>query len=93
MLALTSLPSPAITGKLMATVSPNPSRDNAILKITGNVNAVSVTITDVSGRTTWTKNIHEQNTLSLPVQQMVAGMYIITVKNETETATLKFIKQ
>jgi len=76
-----------------ATAFPNPSKNNATLRINGTVQNVTVTITDVTGKVLW-KSLNISDTqVNLPVEKLSAGVYIINVFNGTESRVLKLVKE
>lgn len=78
---------------LLATVYPNPSRSNPVLQLGGNVKNITISVSDMSGKVVWQKTYSDQQTIQLPLSKMNAGVYIVTVKNNKETKTLRFVKQ
>ncbi len=72
---------------------PNPTHDAAALHIEGNVKNVTIIITDISGKTIWKNIFNGQRIVNLPIEKLNAGVYVITVKTEKETRTLKLVKQ
>jgi hypothetical protein len=75
----------------------NPVNDQAVLLIQAKEKAtVTLSVTDVSGRALITsQRVAEfgMNTLSLPVQTLASGIYMLTVKYNDHIQTLRFIKQ
>ena len=76
-----------------ATIYPNPSHGNSRLSLTGDAKNVSVTVTDISGKTIWNKSFNNQHTINMPVEKFATGVYMVTVKMDGESKTLKFVKE
>jgi ELWxxDGT repeat protein len=75
------------------TVYPNPAMLNAMLQISGDVKSVEVAIADMSGRIVWQSIYTSQSRISLPVERLTPGAYVITVKSGTEVQSIKLVKQ
>jgi hypothetical protein len=58
-------------------------------------NNASFILTDASGRVISVENRSnfQQETLSLNVEQLPAGVYFVTIQTETGSATQRFVKQ
>jgi hypothetical protein len=74
-------------------VFPNPTQDQLNLEIKNWKNeALSVELLDVAGRSLYTQNIQNEQTL-IPVQDFPAAVYFLRVSNEQKTVkTFKIIK-
>jgi hypothetical protein len=85
------------TGKsslLSAFVYPVPVVGNAAtLVIKNSKGHASVILSDMLGKTIWSENNVADGKIVLPVNKMVAGMYIIKVYSGIEYVTLKLVKQ
>jgi len=79
---------------LAAKLYPNPAKDEANLMITNSTGKVTVIITDVNGKTI--KNIVTANNGSdsflVSTSNLVPGFYIVTIRDEKNTKTLKLVK-
>jgi hypothetical protein len=77
-------------------VFPNPATELIQIQWTANENLkFNLSITDVSGRTILTKNITAfvgNNILSLPVEYLSNGVYILKLSDGTHTTVSRFIK-
>lgn len=96
MFATNKSDAPAIKSNMpefSASVYPNPANTKATLEFTGDVKKVSVVITDALGRIVWQSVYNNQLSVNLPVEKLKAGTYIITVKTNTESKTVKLVKQ
>ncbi|MEP7319550.1 MAG: T9SS type A sorting domain-containing protein, partial [Panacibacter sp.] len=82
-----------INGQATMIVQPNPSTDNAILSVKGNVKNATVSIVDFVGKTVWRKNGINNGQLTLPVQHLAAGIYLVKLVNGNETKIVKLVKQ
>ena len=72
---------------------PNPAQGSASLRINGDAKEIAVTIADISGKIIWQKNITNPAQVSLPVEKLASGIYMVTVKSGPDTKILKFVKQ
>lgn len=70
---------------------PNPVSNWLTIKIGSNAEA-KVTIVDINGKQLLEKEIHT-NISSLNVEQLPAGVYLITINNNNASSTKRFIKQ
>ena len=87
---------PAIKSNLpsfSARIYPNPASAKATLEFIGDIKNAAVIITDISGRTVWQSNYNNQSIINLPVEKLTAGTYLVTIKNNTESKTIKLVKQ
>ena len=75
------------------TLYPNPAHAKATLEITGNSEDVLVTIADMTGRIIWQNNYNNQSRIDLPVEKLTAGMYMVTVKHNNDSKTIKLVKE
>jgi hypothetical protein len=73
-------------------VYPNPARGAANLHLSGFTGAVTVTVTDMAGKTVWQQDKLNNGNYRLPLNNIAAGVYIITVKDRMGPRSLKFIK-
>jgi ELWxxDGT repeat protein len=81
------------TNPFNAVLYPNPAMSNTTLQITGNTKNVSVSITDMSGRKLWESNNSNAMFVTLPTEKFAAGTYIVTIKGDMESKTIKLVKQ
>ena len=72
---------------------PNPILSASTLFIKGNTNNIVVSMIDISGKTIWQNNYTNRNRIDLPVEKLSSGVYMVTVKSNTDTKTIKFIKE
>ena len=72
---------------------PNPAQGASTVLIKGNTQNIIVSIIDISGKTIWQNNFTNRNRIDLPVEKLSSGVYMVTVKNNTDTKTIKFIKE
>lgn len=75
-----------------AIIYPNPAKSTVTLSINGNKAEVSVTITDLSGKTLWQALHVKDAQMKLPVEKFASGIYIISVNNAKEIKVLKLVK-
>jgi ELWxxDGT repeat protein len=76
-----------------ALLYPNPARSIATLQIKGDTKNITVSITDMTGKTIWESSYANHSKINLPVEKLSAGMYIATIKNGTESKTIKLVKE
>jgi hypothetical protein len=76
-----------------AVVYPNPAVNTANIIISGLSGKVIIMVTDLSGRVVWQNESTAVKQVILPVANLSAGMYFITVKDERHIKTLKLLKQ
>ena len=76
-----------------ATLYPNPAVSSSVLRLTGDIKNVSVSVMDMSGKKIWQANQINVGNINLPSEKFAAGNYIITVTNGNETKSLKLVKQ
>ncbi|MCW3120558.1 MAG: peptidase, partial [Flavipsychrobacter sp.] len=78
------------------TIHPNPANDVLNIDVT-NINAahITVTITDVQGKTIISKETKGGNNISMPVDisSLQPGMYFATVNTGSQRSISKFVKQ
>ena len=72
---------------------PNPTRGMAALQIRGDAKNITVAIADMSGKTIWQSSYNNRTQINLPTEKLTAGVYLITVKNNTESKIIKLVKE
>jgi trimeric autotransporter adhesin len=72
---------------------PNPAKSVATVLLNEKKANVSITITDISGKTVWQRGYVSVNRISLPMDQLSTGLYTVTVKDALTTKTIKLVKQ
>lgn len=82
-----------VTPKLQLFIQPNPAVNNCVLSINGNIKNATVSIIDFVGKTVWKKDAVTAGQLTLPVQNLSSGIYLVKLVNGNETKIIKFIKQ
>lgn len=82
-----------VTPKLQLLIQPNPTVNNAVLSINGNIKNATVSIVDFVGKTVWKKDGVNAGQLMLPVQNLSAGIYLVKLVNGNETRIVKLVKQ
>jgi hypothetical protein len=74
------------------TVFPNPVKNTAQVQL--NEDAALVKLTDISGKELWHKENIKAGILTIPVQQLSNGVYILQITNSNgETTVQKIMKQ
>ena len=82
-----------ISAKLKASVSPNPVKTSAVLYISNNKAAVSVSISNMSGKTLWQSSGIKTSQINLPVQNLASGVYFVKVSNGISSTIVKVVKE
>ncbi|MGK2862416.1 MAG: ELWxxDGT repeat protein, partial [Chitinophagaceae bacterium] len=82
-----------ITTKFDVLLYPNPAKGYASVQINGDAKDIEVTMADISGKVIWQKTFANSIQVSLPVEKIAAGIYIVTVKSGLDNKTLKLVKQ
>ncbi|MEP7317833.1 MAG: T9SS type A sorting domain-containing protein [Panacibacter sp.] len=76
-----------------ATVFPNPSRNNPMLRIEGAGGAVNITLTDMAGKVLWKSLNVTDIQVSLPTDKLAQGVYLVNVTNGRQTSIVKIVKE
>jgi len=76
-----------------ALLYPNPVHGVAILEIKGDVKNINVIITNINGQMLWQSKYTNQSQIKLPTEKLTAGVYIVSVKTDKESKTLKLVKE
>ncbi len=74
------------------TLYPNPATDMLHVKPANLSNAYSIIITDVTGKTITSISASGNNAISIPVQHLSAGRYLLQLQQNGHTATQQWIK-
>lgn len=82
-----------IESEFNAAIVPNPTSDNAILKLSGNIRNAKISVADINGRTVWIGAIQNAKETNIPVSKLAAGIYIVTITENGKTKVLKMIKR
>ena len=77
---------------LMATLAPNPATSVSVLRISGTFKPVTVTLSDLTGKMLWKLGNVTGGRIDLPVANLSAAMYIVSVTDGNETRILKLVK-
>ncbi len=86
-----NMQSPATVSK--ATLFPNPTTGNATLFLSGNGGKTQVVITDISGKIIWQSSQTTERSMVVPSQNFAPGIYMINIKGNQQTGTLKLVKE
>lgn len=79
---------------LTFTVYPNPANEQLFIKLHENNNeATDVTIVDIAGKTVYQNTYAATSQLSVPVADLVPGVYQYRIVSGNKTATGKFVKE
>lgn len=82
-----------VNQKLTASVYPNPVTSVAKVSVSNSAGPVQVMLTDIDGKILWQTAGVNSNTIAIDVNRLAPGMYLVIVKDEKETKTLKLMKQ
>ncbi len=86
----------SVSAGLNAVLYPNPARDMASLQVSGYKGKVEIIVTDMTGRVMTMKTLYQDYKMAgqylLPVSNLGAGLYIVTVKDDVNITSLKLIK-
>ncbi|MFQ3325579.1 MAG: hypothetical protein ACJASM_002877 [Salibacteraceae bacterium] len=73
-------------------VYPNPTNGSFTIDLGGNYEAITVTLTDLSGRTIQVQSFIESSILDLKIEEP-AGVYLLMVELEGKKAVMRLIKE
>jgi hypothetical protein len=76
-----------------ASIYPNPATTNANLEVKGMKGSYSVVITNLLGKAVWKAEDLSDADINLPLGNISAGIYMVTVFDKEHTGRLKLIKQ
>ena len=71
---------------------PNPTVNIARLQLSGLKGDAVITISSITGKMLWYRTHVTDNAYVLPVENLPAGLYIVTVKDAAGVTTLKLVK-
>jgi len=74
-------------------LSPNPAKANTVLSINGKLKNFSVVITDIVGKQVWKTQSVQAAQLSLPVDNLQPGIYLVTVNDGQNSKIAKLVKE
>lgn len=78
---------------LHISLAPNPVSSVSTLLINGNTGSVAVTISDLNGKQLWQSQHITAAQIKLPIQNLAAGMYMVTVTDGANKQIVKLIKK
>ena len=73
-------------------VYPNPTNGNLSIDLGGNHNAISVTLTDLTGKILLSENFNERSLLDLKIEEP-AGVYLLLVELSDRKTILRIVKE
>lgn len=73
-------------------IYPNPTNNDAVIDL-GSLTNVSVSITDITGKTVYSIENVTRNEMNLNTDSFNKGIHFVTIKNDTDQRVLKLIKQ
>ena len=74
-------------------IYPNPASTIATLRIKDNRKAIAITIMDVSGKILWQAQNLKGNQISLPVERLSRGIYMVAVSDGDTRKVVKLVKE
>jgi hypothetical protein len=74
-------------------VYPNPASEEVHISLDGSNSWEEISISDLNGKVIYSKNIRQQNTISIPARQFDPGFYLVTVKMNGLSAVQKLVIQ
>ncbi|MEP6846916.1 MAG: T9SS type A sorting domain-containing protein, partial [Panacibacter sp.] len=81
------------TATFNATLYPNPVHNTATLQIAGNAKNINLVITDIPGHKIWQGNYADQQLINISTEKFAKGVYVLIIKTDKDTRTIKFIKE
>lgn len=81
-----------VASGLSASIFPNPVKNRSLLSINSE-SAVSVGITDLSGKMLWQSLNVNARQINLPAERFSPGIYLVIINNGKETKTIKLVKE
>ena len=78
--------------KLIATLAPNPAKNESTLSLSNFSGNVSIVVTDLHGQQIW-KTITTAGQVKIDLSHCAVGTYLVIIKNAKETRTLKLVKE
>ncbi len=80
------------TNAFSAHLYPVPATDHVTLQINNNTGRVAISLLDLTGKILWQNENQNQTTLKIPINNLPKGIYLVTVKDEKNSSSLKLIK-
>ncbi len=71
---------------------PNPATDAAYLQVSGFGGSISLTVTDMGGKTVGQQDKLTNGTYTVPLVDLPPGDYFVTAKSITNCKTIKLVK-
>ncbi len=78
---------------LAASVMPNPARSIATVRVNNTTGMVHIKLTDLSGKLIWQSKASAENSFDIDVSRLAQGSYMIVVRDDSESKTLKLVKE
>lgn len=75
-----------------ALLVPNPAKQVTTLSLIGYTNPVTIILRDMSGKLLWKKDHIREKSISIPLDYIATGVYIISVNDGNQIKTLKLVK-
>ncbi|MFD2551712.1 T9SS-dependent M36 family metallopeptidase [Bizionia sediminis] len=73
-------------------VYPNPTYNDIYIKTNTSLGPVTITITDINGRQVFSKQADLYGTVTVPMQNLTSGMYILNISGKSVSTNHKIIK-
>lgn len=75
-------------------LSPNPAKDEVTITSNNQTSIKKVSLTDLSGKIVLAYTVHESSTISLPISDLISGIYLVSVEDlNGKFYQSKFVKQ
>ena len=78
-------------GDFSVSISPNPAKTTASLRVNGSSLPLSVSISSADGKSIWQSKKVIGNQINIPVADYEVGVYFLTVNNGKEVKTLRLV--
>ncbi len=85
-------PGTNIQNGLQAMVYPNPASSDAHVAVSNAKGAIEVALSDVNGKILWQSNKTYAVNISIPIQRLAQGIYMVQVKDDNKTLMMKLMK-
>ena len=83
-----------VSSSLMLSLYPNPTKDNALVRIEGNDSDVTLYLSDIQGRILYNKTVNKnEKEVNLPLENLKSGIYYVKVVNDQTSSVVKIVKE
>lgn len=81
------------TTALQPMLYPNPTKNVATVSVSNAKGMVTIVLSDINGKQLWQSSKISSTTISIPIQNLAAGIYMVQVKDEKESVVVKMVKE